>query len=154
MADRIDELFQEWHHLGGAVLVAESRPPASLRSTEEIVAESTAHCRESGRLMWVVLGWLLRNIDALDPEKLLRETQEVGDLSVLGVLCDAANARKPHVKLEDLMEACVPNPQVSPFFYRVARSPLASRLTAENALEVFRRWNYLCSELRYLEDAA
>ena len=29
-------------------------------------------------------------------------------------------------------------------------TPLASRLAQERALPVFRRWNYLCDELRYL----
>ena len=150
MADRLDYLFWEWHRLGGAVLLAETHLALPVRPPEEVIAESTAHCRESGRLTWVVLDWLLQHIDEINDQILLQKSREGGNLSVLGVLCDAAYQRCPHPKFERLMSACAPHPEVVPFFLRVARSPLASRLARENALEVFLRWNYLCNELRYL----
>jgi hypothetical protein len=150
MEDRIDRLFQEWHHVGGAVLVSEANVPLVPRSPEEVIAESMAHCRESGRLMWVVLDWMLRHVEEIDDQKLLEMTQQFGDLSVLGVLADAANQKKPHPKWRRLMQGCRPHRHLTIFFHRVAASPLASRLTRENALALFRRWNYLCSELRYL----
>ncbi len=100
--------------------------------------------------MWVVLDWLIRHIEQLDEDRLLRETQVRGDLSVLGLLCDAANLRRLHPKFQRIMRACKPTDSVEPFFQRVARSRTALALTQQNALEVFRRWNYLCSELRYL----
>jgi len=150
MGNRLDHLFQEWHHLGGAVLLAEVDTTLSPRSPEEVIAESTTYCRESGRLTWVVLDWLIHNVGQIDEERLLQETKERGDLSVLGVLCDAARQQKPYSKLERIIASCLPNDRVEPFFYRVARSSLASRLARENALEVFYKWNYLCSELRYL----
>jgi len=150
MGDRIDRLFQEWHRLGGAVLLAEEARTVPARCPEQVLAESTVHCRESGRLTWVVLDWLIHHIEQLDEQKLLQETQERGDLSVLGVLCDAACLRKQHPKFERIIAGCAPHGEVETFFHRVARSPLALRLTREKALDVFRRWNYLCSELRYL----
>ena len=150
MADRLDELFQEWHRLGGQVLVAEVDSALPIRSPERVIAESTACCRDSGRLTWVVLGWLTRNIAQIDEEDLLREMRERGVPSVLGVLCDAAHQRNPHPKFERIMRACAAAERLEPFFRRVAQSRLAMILTQENPLEVFRRWNYLCNELRYL----
>lgn len=150
MGDRLDHLFQEWHRLGGAVLVAEVDPTVSVRSPEEVIAESTAYCRRSGRLTWVVLSWLVRHIEELNEQELIEATRKQGDLSVLGVLCDAAHLRNPHPKFHRIMAACKPNEREEPFFHRVARSPLARQLTRQNALDVFRRWNYLCAELRYL----
>ena len=150
MGDRIDKLFQEWHQLDGAVLLAEADATSLPRMPEEVIAESTTHCRESGRLTWVVLDWLIRHIEQVDEQKLLQETKERGDLSVLGVLCDAAHQRNPHPKFERIIEACAPHGKEELFFHRVRRSRLASRLARENALAVFRRWNYLCSEVRYL----
>jgi len=150
MGDRLDHLFQEWHRLGGAVLLADVDTTAPDRRPEDVIAESTAHCRESGRLTWVVLDWLIHHIEQVDEQRLLQETQARGDLSVLGVLCDAARLRNPHSKFDRIIRVCAPHSTVELFFHRVARSPLASRLTRENALDVFRRWNYLCSELCYL----
>lgn len=150
MEDRIDQLFSEWHRLGGAVLVRELVPPVSPRSPEEVLAESTDYCRQSGRLMWVALAWLIHNVDAIDETKLIEATKQHGDLSVLGVLCDAARQRHPHPTFDRLLAACKPNGQVEIFFHRVARSPLARRLTIEQPLDLFRRWNYLCAELRYI----
>jgi hypothetical protein len=150
MADPVDRLFQEWQQLGGQVLLAEAHTSPLPRAPEQVIAESTAHCRESGRLTWVTLDWLIHHIEQLDEDRLLRETQVRGDLSVLGLLCDAANLRRPHPKFERTMRACKPIDTVEPFFQRVAKSRLALALTQQNALEVFRRWNYLCSELRYL----
>ena len=150
MVDRLDSLFAEWHKLGGAVLLATSPPENTARSPEQVIADSTAYCRASGRLTWVVLDWLLRHIETVTVDLLLRETRRGGDLSVLGVLCDAARLRHTHPKFDALIHDCVTSERVEPFFHRVARSRLALRLTEENALAVFRRWNYLCNELRYL----
>jgi len=150
MGNPVDRLFQEWHHLGAAVLLAEVDQTVLARLPEEVLAESTAHCRESGRLTWVVLDWLIKHIEEINEHILLQRLAECGDLSVLGVLCDAARQRHPHPKFERLIRACVPNQEVVPFFHRIARSPLASRLARESALDVFRRWNYLSGELRYL----
>ena len=150
MGDRLEYLFQEWHRLGGAVLLSKADTTLPTCQPEELIAESTAYCRESGRLTWVVLDWLIHHIEDIDEHKLLRESRQSGDLSVLGVLCDAARLRRPHPKFERIMAICAPHSRMEPFFHRVARSPLASRLARENALDVFRRWNYLCSELRYL----
>jgi len=112
-------------------LLAEQDRTISVRCPEEIIAESTAYCRESGRLTWVVLDWLIRHIEQIDEQKLLQETKDRGDFSVLGVLCDAARLRKPHPKLEQIIAACAPHNEVETFFHRVAQSPLASQLTRE-----------------------
>ena len=153
MEDRIEHLFQEWHRLGGAVMISRADPTLVPRAVEEVVAESTAYCRASARLTWVVLDWLIRHVDEIDEERLLAGAAAIGDRSVLGVLCDAALRRKRHAKFGRLMRECSPHQELTPFFHRVARSPLASRLTQENALDLFRRWNFLCAELRYLGDA-
>ena len=150
MGDRIEALFQEWYQLGGAVLVAEKELAQLTRQPEEVIAESTAYCRASGRLMWVVVDWLIRHIDQIDEKKLIQESREKGDLSVLGVLCDIARLRKAHPKFERVMAGCQPHPHIEPFFHRVARSRLATQLAQENGLAVFQRWNYWCQELRYL----
>jgi hypothetical protein len=134
------------------VLLTQVDTTLPTRAPELIIAESTAHCRVSGRLTWIALDWFIQHIEEIDEKLLLEKVQEVGDLSVLGVLCDAAQQREPHPKFEWLTCACVPHQDVVPFFHRVATSPLASRLARENGLDIFRRWNYLCSELRYLRD--
>ena len=150
MADRVDQLFQEWQQLGGRVLLAKSLPNLPSRSPEEVIAESTAFCRESGRLIWIVLDWLIRNIERVDTSKLLRLTRQSGDLSVLGVLCDAAQQRHSHPKFIRLMRSCRPAQPLTPFFHRVAKNRLALKLTQEGARDIFRRWVYRSNELRYL----
>jgi len=149
MADRIDYLFQEWAQLGGEVLLAEKQN-ISARDPHQVIAESTAHCRESGRLTWITLSWLVYHIEEINDERLIGETKLCGDLSVLGVLCDAASLRLAHPKFQRIVRACLPAPKLEPFFKRVAQSALALRLTQENPLDVFKRWNYLCNELQYL----
>ena len=42
MANRLDFLFQEWHRLGGAVLLAEIDPNISARQPEDVIAEKIA----------------------------------------------------------------------------------------------------------------
>lgn len=150
MADTLTALFAEWAALGGAVLLAAAPVNIRRRPPEQVLAESTAHCRESGRLTWVVLDWLRRHIDELDVSRLLQATQQAGDLAVLGVLCDAARLRSPHPQFDAIIRACQPPAQMEPFFHRVARSRVALQLTRENPVEVFLRWNYWCNELRYL----
>ena len=88
MEDRIELLFQEWHRLGGAVLLAEIDPAIVARHPEDVMAESTAYCRSSGRLTWIVLDWLLHHVSEIDERILLEQTIEHGDITVLGLLCD------------------------------------------------------------------
>ncbi|MFZ2422750.1 MAG: hypothetical protein WA029_16575 [Anaerolineae bacterium] len=150
MESRLDDLFHEWGQLGGAVLMAGQRPAVEARPAEQVLAESTALCRDSARLTWVVVDWLRTHVDDLDEQALLDRTQAEGDLSVLGVLCDLANEATPHAKFKRIMARCVSHPDREPFFSSVARSPLAARLARENALDLFLRWNYWCAEVRYL----
>jgi hypothetical protein len=152
MGHRIDELFQQWHQIGGAVLLAESAPDIPAPQPETLIAESTALCRESGRLTWVTLDWLVEHIEDINTDELIAETRQHGDLSVLGVIADAANQRRPNNKFVEIMLECPPNDEIEPFFHRVAKSALASQLAREQALDVFRRWNYLSNELRFLQD--
>jgi hypothetical protein len=89
--------------------------------------------------------------ERIDPECLLAETSRRGDLSVLGVLADAAYQRNPDPVLLRVMNGCTPHQPEEIFFHRVGRSRLASRLTREHPNSVFRRWGYLSNELRYLD---
>lgn len=150
MEDRLEYLFQEWHQLGGAVLLREVKNNLPSRSPEEVLAESTAYCRHSGRLTWVVVDWIIHHIQTIDENKLLKLTKEKGNLSVLGLLCDLARAKNPHSKFDRILKSCAPNNKLEIFFHRVAKSPLAERLTKEKPMEIFTHWNFLCSELRYL----
>jgi len=150
MADRLDHLFQEWAKLGSAAIVARLDPRITARELPVLIADTTSYCRDSGRLTWVLLEWLIRHIDELDPGELITQVRQRGDLSVMGVVADAARAKRPHGHFDQIIAACTPHERREPFFHRVAGSPLASRLARENSNEIFRRWNYYSSELRYL----
>lgn len=150
MESRLDYLFQEWGQLGGAVLVAGKRQVEKSRPIEEVLAETTTLCRDSARLTWVVVDWLRTHIDDIEEQTLLTQTKDRGDLSVLGVLCDLAHQASPHPKFKRIMARCSPHLRLEPFFTSVGRSPLATRLARENALDIFLRWNYWCEEVRYI----
>lgn len=154
MVDVMDRLFGEWHRHGAPVLMVEVPAEMQERAVETLIAESTAHCRDSGRLTWIVLAYLIDHVEAIDAVVLLDQARALGDLSVLGVLCDAASRRRPHPTFTWVIEQCPPNDGLEPFFTRVGRSPLATRLAQENPVDVFLRWNYWCSELQYLDDAS
>ena len=102
--------------------------------------------------MWVVLDWLLEHIEQIDEYRLLERTKQIGDLSVLGLLCDVAHERSPNEKFLRILRECKPHQPMEIFFQRVARSPLASQSARDNALDVFRRWGYVSNELQYLRD--
>lgn len=151
MEHQLNQLFQQWQQLGAAVLVAESDPALpDVLSAEQLIAESTRYCRYSGRLTWVVLDWMLKNKYQINPASLLKATRENGDLAVLGLLANAAHEQSPDAVFEKIMQGCKPNPSPDFFFFRIKNSKLASRLTMENPLPVFQKWNFWCNELRYL----
>ncbi len=150
MANRIEYLFQEWHQLGGAVLLNSRDSSIVARDAETVIAESTAYCRDSGRLTWVVLDWLIRHINKINTQKLYQTTKAIGELSVLGLLSDAARLKNQHAKFEWIIDHCAKYEKLEPFFRRVQRSPLALKLTQANPLDIFLKWNFLCNELRYL----
>ncbi len=154
MEDRLDRIFREWHNWGGAVLVTETSHARLFRTPEELLAESTLYCRDSSRLTWVVVDWLIGHIEVIDDQVLMQLVKKKGDLAVLGLLCDAARQHNPHPKFQRILHACRPNRRLETFFHRVAQSPLASRLAQENALDIFRRWNYVSDELTYIGGSA
>jgi len=96
------------------------------------------------------LDWLIKNIDSIDENKIIEETKKLGDFSVLGVLCDLANDRNSHPKFNHILKFCKPHKKKEIFFNRVAKSRLATKLTKENPLDTFSRWNFICNEVRYL----
>ncbi|MBI5915920.1 MAG: hypothetical protein HY842_11120 [Bacteroidetes bacterium] len=155
MEDKLNQLFQNWQQLGAAVLVAQSEPTGGEAiSAEQLIAESTKYCRHSGRLTWVVLDWLMKNKVEINVPQLLKATKESGDLAVLGLLANAAQEQAPDTIFEKIMKGCKPNPVLDFFFFRIKNSKLASRLTMENPLPIFQKWNFWCNELRYLNQKA
>lgn len=155
MEDKLNQLFQNWQQLGAAVLVAQSEPTGSEAiSAEQLIAESTKYCRHSGRLTWVVLDWLMKNNSEINVPELLKATKMEGELAVLGLLANAANEQAPGAVFEKIMKGCKPNPVPDFFFFRIKNSQLASRLTMENPLPIFQKWNFWCNELRYLNQKA
>ncbi len=147
MAERIDELFADWHRLGGAVLLAEAPETGDVPMPELLIAESTAHCRDSSRLMWVVMDWLSGHADQVDAERVLNLTRLHGDLAVLGLICDMVLESEDSTVLRNIRASCRPHPNREIFFHRVARSQLASSLAEEHPLEIYQRWNFLGREL-------
>ncbi len=155
MEDKLNHLFQNWQQFGAAVLVAQSEPTGGEAvSAEQLIAESTKYCRHSGRLTWVVLDWMMKNKLEVNVPILLKATKETGDLAVLGLLANAAQEQSPNAIFEKIMKGCKPNPAPDFFFFRIKNSQLASRLTMENPLPIFQKWNFWCNELRYLNQKA
>ncbi len=149
MEDKLDYLFQQWNKHDSKVFVAENKATEHI-SIEELIAETTNYCRHSGRLTWVVLDWLIRNIEKIDTEKLLQLTQQKGDITILGLLSDIAKQKKDNAKFEYFVKSSHPNQQQEIFFFRVSKSKLASKITVEQSLPIYKKWNFYCNELRYL----
>ncbi|MCD4785243.1 MAG: hypothetical protein K8T10_15610 [Candidatus Eremiobacteraeota bacterium] len=150
MGNAIDRLFNEWNQLGGSVLLDSYELIAVEREQEQVIAESTSYCRRSGRLTWIMLDWLIRNVDDINEKKLLQEAKKLGDLSVLGLICDIAYTRNSDKKFSEITQNCSKNTKMEIFFHRVAKSAIAEKITRENALDIFKKWNFLCNEIRFL----
>lgn len=152
MESILDKLFFEWHLLGAAVLIVQDDYTIPTGKPEEVIAESTNWCRDSGRLTWIIIDWLIKNIDELDEYLLIDMTKSKGNLSVLGLLCDAAQQKNRNPKLNRITQACSPNKDLEILFHRVAKSKLASRLAKEQVFSLFTKWNFISNELRYIDD--
>jgi len=149
MEDKLDILFQYWNKYDSKVLVSEVKQTETI-NIETLIAQTTKYCRYSGRLTWILIDWLVRNIDTVNIEKLLQLTSKEGDITVLGLISDLANRKRNNKKLDNIIKASKPNEKKEIFFYRVSQSKLASRLTIEQNLPIYDKWNFYCNELRYL----
>jgi len=149
MEDKLNELFQYWNKFDSKVLISEVKQTESI-DIEHLIAESIKYCRYSGRLTWILIDWIIRNIDKVNIDKLLQITAKNGDITVLGLVSDLAKQKRNDVKLEYLIKASKPNDKKEVFFYRVSQSKLATRLTIEQNLPIYDKWNFYCNELRYL----
>jgi len=149
MEDKLDILFQQWNKFDSKVFVPEIKPTENI-NIENLIAETTMYCRYSGRLTWILIDWLIRYIDIIDSEKLLNATLDKGDITILGLVSDLAKQKRNNLKFEYLIKASKPNGKKEVFFYRVLKSKLASKLTIEQTLPIYDKWNFYCNELRYL----
>jgi len=150
MESRLDDLFCQWQRLGAAVFVSQDCCPEPVMSLELLLATSTNACRDSSRLTWVILGWLVQHPTLISVSLLLRETRLNGNIAVLGVLAEAAYDKTAHPVFKRIAAECKPNAQPETFFNRVAKSAFASAQAQVNTLEVFRRWNFWCDELEFV----
>ncbi len=149
MEDKIDLLFQQWNQFDSKVLVAEAIQTDAV-DAEYLIAETTKYCRYSGRLTWILIDWIIRNIDMLNIEKLLLTTARNGDMTVLGLVSDLARQKRENEKLERIIRTSKPNAVKEVFFHRISRSKLATRIAIEQNLPIYDKWNFYCNELRYL----
>jgi hypothetical protein len=149
MEDKLDTLFQYWNKFDSKVMVSEDKPTDDI-IIEILIAETTKYCRHSGRLTWILIDWIIRNIDKINIEKLLQATIQMGDITVLGLISDLAKQKRGNKKFEYLIKSSKPNDKKEVFFYRVAKSRIASKITMEQTLPIYDKWNYYCNELRYL----
>lgn len=149
MEDRLDLLFQCWNKYDSKVLVSELKQSNEI-DIENLIAETTKYCRYSGRLTWILVDWIIRNIDDIKIDKLLEATSINGDITVLGLISDLANQKRENPNFKYLIKSSKPNIKKEVFFYRVSKSKLASRLTVEQNLPIFDKWNFYCNEVRYL----
>jgi len=149
MEDRLDMLFQYWNKFDSKVLVSELKQANEI-DIESLIAETTKYCRYSGRLTWILVDWIIRNIDEINVGKLLEVTSINGDITVLGLISDLANQKRENANFEYLIKSSKPNEKKEVFFYRVSKSKLASRLTIEQNLPIYDKWNFYCNEIRYL----
>lgn len=149
MEDKLDILFQYWNKFDSKVLVLEVKETDTI-DIENLVAETTKYCRYSGRLTWILIDWIIRNIDKINIEKLLQITLKNGNITVLGLISDLAKQKQNNIKFEYIIKSSKPNEKKEIFFYRVAQSKLATKLTIEQNLPIYDKWNFYCNELRYL----
>lgn len=151
MEDKLDSLFQYWNKQDSKVLVSEAKKTDDIE-VENLIAETTKYCRYSGRLMWILLDWLIHNIDKINTEKLLQITARKGDITVLGLISDIAKEKRNSPKFEHIIKASQPNNKKEVFFYRVSQSKLATKLTMEQSIPIYDKWNFYCNELRFLTE--
>jgi len=149
MEDKLDILFQYWNKFDSKVLVSESKQTDTI-DIENLIAETTMYCRYSGRLTWVLIDWIIRNTDKINIDRLLQITAKSGNITVLGLISDLAKQKQGNAKLEYIIKASKPNDKKEVFFHRVSQSKLATRLTIEQNLPIYDKWNFYCNELRYL----
>jgi len=149
MEDKLNILFQHWNKKDSKALVAKSYDVEDI-NIEKLIVETTNYCRHSGRLMWVLLDFLIRNLDMIDIIELINLTKKQGDMSVLGLVADMAREKRNDIKFDQIIAESQPNPTKEIFFYRVAKSKFASKITMQETLPIYAKWNYYCNELRYL----
>jgi len=149
MEDKLNILFQHWNKKDSKTLVAKSIDVQGI-AIEKLIAETTNYCRHSGRLMWILLDFLIRNIDMIDIVELINLTKKQGDMSVLGLVADMAREKRDDIKFDQIIAESQPNPTKEIFFHRVAKSKFASKITMQEPLPIYEKWNYYCNELRYL----
>lgn len=149
MENKLDMLFQQWNKFDSKVFVAEDIATKQV-TIEELIAETTKYCRYSSRLTWVLIDWLIRNIEKLNIDKVLQLTINQGDITVLGLVADIARQKRNDNKFNYVINSSHPNNEKEVFFYRISKSKLASKIAMEQSLPIYDKWNYYCNELRYL----
>lgn len=144
-------LRQSWARLG--VAFAERFSGRGAVDLEHLVMETCVEGRRDPRLLFGMVGWLVKHHDLVNASRLIRMVKEAKATAVLGAICDSVLDHAPRSSLYYVRKHCRRLKSPEFLFDEIASSRALQKLNIEENLSVWKRWGLISRELDVMEDA-
>lgn len=143
------DLYAKWQKLGvGFAGVPGIR---SFVDVEQLLINTAKEGRKDSRLLFGMRGWLLRNHDLVNVQRLIRfikqEKNKKEPTSVLGAILNSVVNEVPRSALKNALKYCEKNKQPEFVFSRIGESKVLSQLNKEENHSVWKYWNLISREM-------
>ncbi len=148
-----EELERLYHELGRLGARAEGRSAPwryGAPEPEELIVLASQASRYDPRVLWIVVEWLARSYDRLDPLVLRRALEHSRWPAALGVAFEFARRARPSAELSDVADFVMKRvgPASGERYFVTSRAFAGgeARRDAEESLAEYRRWGFLARE--------
>jgi hypothetical protein len=138
-------LYQTWTRLG--VAFNESFKLQGLVNLEKTLLETCELGRQDSRLLFGMLGWLMKHHDLVNGSILIRLVKKTPKTAVLGAIIDAVLAKQPRSSLKNVRKYCKPLTKAEFLFNRIGASPTLAKLNREQNLNLWKNWGLISREI-------
>jgi hypothetical protein len=149
MKKRQHDLRTSWARLG--VAFDERIPRKGSVDLERLMMDTCIEGRKDPRLLFGMIGWLLKHHDLVNVNRLIRMVKETKPTAILGAVIDAVLEHVPRSSLKYVRKYCKRLRKPEYVFEEIERSKVMRRLNEEENLPLWKTWSLISREMDVME---
>jgi len=145
----LNNLRTSWARLGVAFDEKISRK--GFIDLERLLMDTCIQGRRDSRLLFGMIGWLIKHHDLVNVNRLIRMVKEAKDTAVMGAVIDFLLEHAPRSSLRYVRKYCKRARKPEYVFEEIERSKVLRKVNEEENLPVWQAWNLISREMNVME---
>lgn len=146
-----NSIYQTWSRLG--VGFNEPFKRKEVVNLEKTLMDTCELGRQDSRLLFGMLGWLLKHHELVNGSILIRLVKKASKTAALGAVIDLVLEKQPRSLFKNVRKYCKPLTKPEFLFYRIEKSSHLAKLNKEENLKLWKRWGLISREVDEMSGA-